>query len=558
MATYVIIGGVAGGASAAARLRRCAEHDEIIMFERGNYVSFANCGLPYYIGGTIQERNKLLVMTPEMMRSRFHIDVRINSNVIGIDRENKTVTVDHGGEIYQQKYDKLLLSPGSSPVRPPLPGADGPRVFTGWNIPDTDRIAAYLQKNPCKRAVVVGGGFIGLEMAENLREVGLHVSIVEMLPQVMNNVDWEMAQYLHMELNSHGVSLYLGEKLEAIENRENDCLVKLAGGQTLEADLVIMAAGVRPNSELARNAGLELGPRGHIIVDDQMRTSDPDIFAVGDAIEVKDYMTGAKTAVPLAGPANKQGRLVADNMLGGSRTYAGTQGTSVAKIFGKTVACTGLSEKRLIAMGKKLHKDYEIVIGHSNNHAGYYPGATPLHIRVLYELPTGRILGAQAVGEEGTEKRVDVVATCIRYGGVMDDLCGLELAYAPPFNTAKDPVNFAGFIAENITSGMVDVMHVCELENLDPELYQLVDVRTEAEYAEATIPSSIHVELDTIREKLAQLDNNKIQVVYCRAGLRSYIAARILMQHGYRAISLTGGWLSYEAETYKPVKYHEE
>lgn len=425
-------------------------------------------------------------------------------------------------------------------------------MFTVWNIPDTDRIAAYLQNNPCKRAVVVGGGFIGIEMAENLREIGLDVSIVEMLPQVMNNVDWEMAQYLHMELNRHGVSLHLGERLEEIEHHQTGCLVKLGSGKVLNADLVIMAAGVRPNSELAKAAGLEVGSRGHIIVDDQLRTSDPDIFAVGDAIEVRDFITGTKTAIPLAGPANKQGRLVADNMLGGNRSYAGTQGTSVAKVFSKTVACTGISEKRLIATGKKLHRDYEVVIGHSSNRAGYYPGASPLHIRVLYEIPSGRILGAQAVGEEGTEKRIDVIATCIRYGGIMDDLCSLELAYAPAYNTAKDPVNFAGFIADNITSGMVDVMHICELEGLDKHSYQLVDVRTTEEYNEGTIPGSIHVELDLIREKLDQLDRDKIQVVYCRAGLRSYIAARILVQHGYRVVSLAGGWLSYKAETYRP------
>lgn len=552
MATYVIVGGVAGGASAAARLRRCAEHDEIIMFERGNYISFANCGLPYYIGGTIQERNKLLVQTPEAMRARFNVDVRINSNVVSIDREKKTVTVECEGKRYEQKYDKLLLSPGSSPVRPPLPGVDSPRVFTVWNIPDTDKIAAYLQKNPCKRAVVVGGGFIGLEMAENLRHIGLDVTMVEMLPQVMNNVDWEMAQYLHMELNKNGVHLCLGRRLEAIEDGLDVCKVRLADGDVLEADLVIMAAGVRPNSELARNAGLDLGPRGHIIVDSQLRTSDPDIFAVGDAIEVVDYMTGMKTAVPLAGPANKQGRMVADNMLGDHKTYAGTQGTSVAKIFTKTVACTGLSEKRLAAMGKELHVDYEAVIGHSNNHAGYYPGATPLHIKVIYELPTGKILGAQAVGEEGTEKRIDVIATCIRYGGVMDDLCSLELAYAPPFNTAKDPVNFAGYMAENIAAGMVQILHISELDSLDPAVHQLVDIRTEAEHQEGTIPGSIHVSLDSLRKELCKLDKNKIQVVYCRAGLRSYIAARILNQNGFKTLSMTGGWLSYEAETYRP------
>lgn len=552
MATYVIVGGVAGGASAAARLRRCTEHDEIIMLERGDYISFANCGLPYYIGGTIQERNKLLVQTPEAMRERFNIDVRTGSNVVAIDRVNKTVSVESEGKTYLQRYDKLLLSPGSSPVRPPLPGVDGPRVFTVWNIPDTDKIASFLQTHPCKRAVVVGGGFIGIEMAENLHEVGLDVTMVEMLPQVMNNVDWEMAQYLHMELNRNGIHLRLGSRLTSIEDLPGGCRVHLADGAVLDADLVIMAAGVRPNSELAKNAGLELGPRGHIVVNSEMQTSDPDIYAVGDAIEVVDYMTGTKTAVPLAGPANKQGRIVADNMLGGHKIYAGTQGTSVAKVFTKTVACTGLSEKRLAAMGKKLHVDYEAVIGHSNNHAGYYPGATPLHIKVIYELPTGKILGAQAVGEEGTEKRIDVIATCIRYGGVMDDLCSLELAYAPPFNTAKDPVNFAGFMAENIAAGMVQILHVSELEDLDPAIHQLVDIRTEAEHLAGTIPGSIHVSLDSLRKELCKLDKNKIQVVYCRAGLRSYIAARILNQNGFKTLSMTGGWLSYEAETYRP------
>lgn len=553
MAKYVIVGGVAGGASAAARLRRLAEHDEIILLERGNYVSFANCGLPYYIGRTIQNRRDLIVQTPEDLKVRFNIDVRINSNVVKIDRDRKTVTVEHLGDTYELDYDKLILSPGSSPIRPPIKGADSENVFTVWTIPDTDKITSYLKSHQCKNAVVIGGGFIGIEMAENLREIGLDVTIVEMLDQVMNNLDFEMAQYVHMELNSKGVKLILGNGVEEIASGEKGSVVRLGDGREIPADIIIMSVGVRPNSELARDAGLEIGVRGHIIVDDMLCTSDPDIYAVGDAIEVVDFITKQKTAIPLAGPANKQGRLAADNIMGLNHPYRGTQGTSVAKVFSKTVASTGITEKRLMAEGKKLHEDYEVIYTHSNNHAGYYPGGSPIHLKVIFAPQTGRILGAQAVGEDGTDKRIDVIATCIRLNATTEDLQYLELAYAPPFNTAKDPVNFAGYVAENIRSGLMEPIHWHELPSLDRNRYQIVDVRTKSEYSKGSIDGSVLMPVDDLRQMLDRIDKTKTVVLFCKSAVRSYIAARILMQNGFKVKNVMGGWLTYEALSYKPV-----
>ena len=553
MAKYVIVGGVAGGASAAARLRRLAEHDEIILLERGNYVSFANCGLPYYIGRTIQDRRDLIVQTPEDLKVRFNIDVRINSNVVKIDRDRKTVTVEHLGDTYELDYDKLILSPGSSPIRPPIKGADSENVFTVWTIPDTDKITSYLKSHQCKNAVVIGGGFIGIEMAENLREIGLDVTIVEMLDQVMNNLDFEMAQYVHMELNSKGVKLILGNGVEEIASGEKGSVVRLGDGREIPADIIIMSVGVRPNSELARDAGLEVGVRGHIIVDDMLCTSDPDIYAVGDAIEVVDFITKQKTAIPLAGPANKQGRLAADNIMGLNHPYRGTQGTSVAKVFSKTVASTGITEKRLMAEGKKLHEDYEVIYTHSNNHAGYYPGGSPIHLKVIFAPQTGRILGAQAVGEDGTDKRIDVIATCIRLNATTEDLQYLELAYAPPFNTAKDPVNFAGYVAENIRSGLMEPIHWHELPSLDRNRYQIVDVRTKSEYSKGSIDGSVLMPVDDLRQMLDRIDKTKTVVLFCKSAVRSYIAARILMQNGFKVKNVMGGWLTYEALSYKPV-----
>ncbi|NLL34725.1 MAG: FAD-dependent oxidoreductase [Clostridiales bacterium] len=557
MARYVIVGGVAGGASAAARLRRLNEHDEIVLLERGNYVSFANCGLPYYIGGTIQSRNSLLVQTPEALRARFNIDVRINSNVTKVNRDRKTVTVDNNGDIYELEYDKLILSPGSSPIKPPLKGVDSENVFTVWTIPDTDKISSYLKSHKCKSAVVVGGGFIGVEMAENLKEIGLDVTIVEMLDQAMNNLDFEMAQFVHMELNAKGVHLVLGKGVTEIaacsDASGSACVVKVDDGQEIPADIVIMCVGVRPNSELAKDAGLEVGPRGHIVVDDTLRTSDPDIYAVGDAIEVVDFVTKEKTAVPLAGPANKQGRIAADNIMGLESRYAGTQGTSIAKVFDKAVASIGINEKRLQAAGKKLHEDYEIVYAHPMNHASYYPGGSMIHMKVIFEPATGKILGAQAVGESGTDKRIDVIATCMRLGGTTEDLQELELAYAPPFNTAKDPVNFVGYIAENIRKGVVEPIHWREVETLDRDKYQIVDVRTAPENAAGAIEGATLAPVDNLREMISLIDKDRTAVLICRSAVRSYIAARILTQNGYNAQNVMGGWLIYEAINYKPV-----
>lgn len=549
----LIVGGVAGGASAAARLRRLDENATIVLFERGHYISFANCGLPYYIGETIKERSDLLVQTPKAMRSRFGIDVRTDSEVVAIDREKKAVEVRDASGTYWESYDKLILAPGASPIRLPVPGIESENVFTVWSIPDTDRVYDYLNKNAVKTAVVIGGGFVGVEMVENLVERGVKVTLVEMLDQVMNAVDFDLAQYIHMEMNAHGVRLELSQKLAEIAKEDGQTVVKLGGGRQLPADLIITAAGVRPNSSLAASAKLALGPKGHIVVDEHLTTSDPDIFAVGDAIEIQNLITGKKTAVPLAGPANKQGRMVAGNVLGGKTPYRGAQATSIAKVFGKTIASTGLMEKHLLAEGKKLHEDYEVLLAHPNNFAGYYPGNAPIHLKVLYDRGSLKILGAGAVGESGTDKRIDVLAACIRCGATVRDLTELELAYAPPYNTAKDPVNIIGYMAENIEDGLVDTVLWKEVASLDPKLYQLVDVRKIAEFAEGTYPGAVNLPLDEIRDRLGELDPQKTALVFCRAGLRSYIAARILAQHGVKVKSIAGGWLSYEALTY-PVR----
>lgn len=544
----VIVGGVAGGASAAARLRRLDENAEIILFEKGHYISFANCGLPYHIGDVIKERSNLLVQTPLSMRNRFEIDVRIDSEVTKIDRENKKVDVCHDGKVYTESYDKLILAPGSVPLQLPV---NSKNVFTVWSIPDMDVVCDYLKTHSVESAVVIGGGFVGIEMLENLTERGVKATLVEMADQAMNTVDFEMAQYIHRELNDNGVSLRLGEKVVGIEDTEGHTIVKLGSGSELITDLVIMSAGVRPNSALAVSAGLAVGPKGHIIVDEYLTTSDPDILAVGDAIEVCDFMTGAKTAAPLAGPANKQGRIAADNALGARIPYRGAQQTSISKVFSKTIASTGMVEKRLIADGKKLHTDYEVLRSHPNNFAGYYPGSSPLHLKVMYDVTSKKILGAEAFGEAGTDKRIDVLATCIRYGGTVNDLAELELAYAPPYNTAKDPVNFIGYMAENISNGLVDTVQWSEVMEMDPATCHIVDVREPDEVAEGSYPGATNVPLDSIRINVSQIDANRTVLVFCRAGLRSYIAARILSQIGFQVKSIAGGWLSYEALTYQ-------
>jgi len=540
----VIVGGVAGGASCAARLRRLDEAAEIVMMEKGPYISFANCGLPYHVGGVIDQRDKLLLQTPESFHGRFNVDVRINSEVKSIDRKAKTVTVSHDGSEYTESYDTLVLSPGSTPVVPPFPGVDNPRVMALWNIPDMDKIISTIKDNNARTAVVVGGGFIGLEMAENLRHAGLSVTLVEMMNQVMPPIDFEMAQILHKHLTDNGVKLALGERVERFEETEGGVKV-VTDKRTVPADIVILSIGVRPNSKLAKDCGLELNARGGIVVDESMKTSDENIYAVGDAVETENFITHERAMIPLAGPANKMGRMAADNICGMNRKYHGTQGASVAKVFDMTVASTGLNERQLIAAGKKLNEDYKITMIHPLSHAGYYPGGLPLSMKLLFAKEDGKVLGVQAVGYKGVEKRVDVVATAIKFGATVYDLEELELCYAPPYSSAKDPVNMAGFSAENILSGVVDNITIGELKDLPADTV-ILDVRTPAEVSMGAVPGSVNIPVDSLRDKLDTLDKSKAYVVYCAVGIRAYIACRMLMQNGFDHVrNLAGGFTTY-------------
>lgn len=543
----LIVGGVAGGASAAARLRRNDEKSEIIMFEKGEYISFANCGLPYYIGETIEDREALLVQTPEGMGKRFNIDIRVKNEVLNIVKEEKYVEVKNldTGEIYKESYDTLILSPGSVPLRPPIPGIDNSRIFTLWNIPDTDRIKGYVDNNKPKSAVVVGGGFIGIEMVENLHERGLDVSLVEMLDQVMAPVDFEMAQMLHRHIESQNVDLNLRDGVKSFEDISGKIIVNLQSGKKIETDMVILSIGIRPQSELAKNAGLEINKRGGIVVDDKMRTSDENIYAIGDAIEVEDFNTKDKTMVPLAGPANKQGRIVANIVTGQDDRYYGTQGTSIAKVFDMTVASTGLNEKTLVKNGKEKGKDYQVSIIHSKSNAGYYPGAIPMAIKLIFDLD-GKVLGSQIVGYEGVDKRIDVLATSIRFGASVNDLTRLELAYAPPFSSAKDPVNMAGYTAENILNGKIAVASWDDLEKFDDKDTIILDVREDIERELGYIEKSINIPLDELRDRLNELDKDKNIILYCAIGLRGYIGARILMNNGFKKVfNFSGGYATY-------------
>lgn len=545
----LIVGGVAGGASTAARLRRVDEQAEIIMFEKGEYISFANCGLPYYIGGTIEERDQLLVQTPEKFKARFQVDVRVKNEVTKINREKKEVEVKdlNSGKVYRESYDVLVLSPGSTPLCPPIEGIDSPNIFTLWNIPDTDRIKEFVDQKKPKRAAVIGGGFIGLEMAENLYERGIDVSIVEMADQVMTPIDFEMAQVVHQHIQSKDVKLYLKDGVKGFEYKGGVTNIILQSGTKLEADMILLSIGVRPQSQLAKEAGLEVNQRGGIVVDDTMKTSDPNIYALGDAVEVVDFISGSKTMVPLAGPANKQGRIVANNIVGAKEKYKGTQGTSVAKIFDLTVASTGSNEKTLNKNGMELNKDYKVSLIHAKSNAGYYPGAIPMTIKVIFDL-SGKILGAQIVGYNGVDKRIDVIATSIRFGGSIYDLKELELAYAPPYSSAKDPVNMVGFHSENILKGDFDVILWNELETLDKNNTIMLDVREPIERELGYIEGSINIPLDELRDRLDELDKDKLIVPYCAIGLRGYIAARILMQNGFQRVkNLSGGYSTYSA-----------
>jgi len=542
-AKLVIVGGVAGGATAATRARRLDEHAEIVLFERGEHISFANCGLPYYIGGIIKERDDLLVATPELLRSRYNINIRNLTEVTGLDRSGKRIKARNVAtdEEYWESYDKLILSPGAEPIKPPLEGADSENVFTLRNIPDTDGIKAWVDEKAPESAVVVGGGFIGLEMAENLAERGIKVSVVEMLDQVMTPLDFEMASVVQAHLRERGVELYLNNGVKSIQKKGARSVVKTADGTEIECDMIILSVGIRPENKLAREAGLELGKRGGIKVDSTLLTSDPHIYAIGDAVEIRDYITGRPVMTPLAGPANKQGRIAADNALGRKSVFRGTMGTSVVKIFDMQAAATGCNEKVLADNGIP----YMVSYTHSNQHSGYYPGAEMMSIKLLFSPGDGRLLGAQAVGKEGVDKRIDVLATAIRGKMTVFDLEELELAYAPPYGSAKDAVNIAGFVAANLLKNDVKDLNWNELAGIDDGC-ALLDVRDKEELDElGTIEGSTHIPLSELRGKLSDLDKNKTYVPFCAIGLRGYLAYRILTQNGFKTLNLAGGYKTY-------------
>ncbi len=550
---YLIVGGVAGGATVAARLRRLDEKAEITIFEKGEYVSYANCGLPYYIGNVIPERDQLFVQTVEGITSRYDIDIRIKTEVLSIIREDKSILVKNlsNGEVVKEHYDKLILSPGAEPFKPPVPGIESNKIFTLRNVPDTDKIKHYIKNNSIRSAIVVGGGFIGLEMAENLRHLGIKTDLVEMAPQVMAQLDYSMASIVHLELEAKGVKLHLGESVE--EFRESGSYIEavLKGGKGIFADMVIWSIGVKPDTVLASESGLELGRTGGIRVNEYLQTSDKDIYALGDAVEVLNLVSGKASLIPLAGPANKMGRIVADNIvLGNTSKYTGSIGTGIAKVFDLTVASAGLS-------GKALERDgipHIDSFTHAASHAGYYPNALPLSIKIAFSPGDGRLLGAQAVGFEGVDKRIEMFASVIKGGGTIYDLMELEHAYAPPFSSAKDPVNMSGFVAENILKGRVKIASWREIERLNSETDILIDVRTAEENKVATIPGSVNIPLDELRFRLDEIPDNKRIIVYCAVGMRGYLASRILMQNGFENVfNLSGGYKTYSVATGQPA-----
>lgn len=543
---HIIIGGVAGGATAAARIRRADEKAEIILVEKGPHISYANCGLPYYIGGVIADKEKLFVQTPESFGRRFNIDVRINTEAISIDTKAKTVTLRRkDGSVIDEHYDRLLLSPGSSPVRPPFPGIDTEGIFTLRTVEDTFRIKDYLTQHCVKSAVVVGGGFIGLEMAENLVHAGSKVSIVEMAPQVMAPVDFGIASHVHRELLNQGVALHLNTAVERFEKDNGRIRVFFKSGESIVTDLVLLSIGVSPNTALAKSAGIELGARG-IKVDKFLQTSAKDVYAVGDAIEFPHPEYGEPWLNYLAGPANRQGRIVADNMVFGNTTeYEGAIGTSIAKVFDVVVASTGLPAKRLKQLGIKYQSSTTI----SMSHAGYYPGAFFITTKITFNPEDGTLYGAQCVGHEGVDKRIDQLAIIIKHKGTIYDLISLEQAYAPPFSSAKDPIAIAGYTAANIISGKMPVIYWREIDSLDRSKVQIIDTRTPAEFELGTINGAVNIPVDDIRERINEIDKNKPVVVFCAVGLRGYIAARILMANGYDVRNLSGGYKTYQLAT---------
>lgn len=545
---YIIIGAVAGGASTAARLRRMDEHAEIILFEKGEYVSYANCGLPYYIGDVITEREKLFVQTASGFRNRFAIDVRVQSEVIALDPTNKNVSVKNliTGEEYIETYDKLVLSPGAEPVRPPLPGIQEQGIFTLRNVGDTDRIKNYVQGFPKGKAVIIGAGFIGLEMAENLHHLGMDVSIVEMGDQVMAPLDYSMAALVQQHIRSKGVHLYLETAVTGFERTESGLTVMVKDREPLTADVVILSIGVRSDTRLAKAAGLEIGKAGGIFVNEFLQTSNPDIYAVGDVIEFNCPITHKPSNTFLAGPANKQGRICANNIVfGNSRTYKGAINTAIAKVFDMTVATAGVPVKKLKANGMEPL----VSTTFNGSHAEYYPGAEKMTIQLAYEQETGKLWSAQVVGYEGVDKRVDLLATVIKNGGTIYDLTELEHAYAPPYSSAKDPVNMAGFAAENVLQKRVQPFYWPEIQELTKEDY-LLDVRTVEEFGKGSIPGAVNIPLDEMRQRLNEIPTDKTVYLFCQVGMRGYLASRILMQHGFEDVrSLSGGYRLWDACT---------
>lgn len=537
----IIIGGVAGGASAAARLRRLDETCEIVILERGNFISFANCGLPYYIGGAITDKNNLTLQTPESFRKRFNIDVRVNNEAVRISPEEKTVTVKNlkSGEIYTESYDNLILSPGAEPIKPNIDGIDSNTVFTLRNIPDTLKIKEYIEKSKPKSAVVIGGGYIGVEMAENLKEAGLDVSVVELADHLIAPLDFDMAADVHRYIKSKGIKLYLNNGVKAIDGNT----VILQNG-TIDVEMIIMSVGVRPETSLAKDCGIEVNRRGSIVVDRHMKTNIQNIYAVGDAVEAEDFITKSPAFIPLAGPANKQGRIAADNICGINSEYTGTQGSAVLKLFDMTVATTGINEKS----ASSARIDYDKTYIYSGSHASYYPGASNMSIKALWDKKTLKIIGAQIVGFDGVDKRMDVLASSIRFGAKITDLANLELCYAPPFGSAKDPVNMLGFVAENIITGKMKQFFWNDVEKLPRDgSVTLLDVRTVTEVKRGRIDGFINIPLDSLRERIKEIPKDKPVYIHCHSGLRSYIALCILKGNGYDCFNLAGGWRLYES-----------
>ncbi|MEG2213640.1 MAG: CoA-disulfide reductase, partial [Clostridiales bacterium] len=523
----LIIGGVAGGASAAARLRRLCENAEIILFEKDEYISFANCGLPYYIGATIEDRDALLVQTPDSMKKRFNIDVRINSEVVQVDPAAKIVTVNSKNNgVYQESYDYLVLSPGAKAIKPDIPGVDSDKIFTLRNIADTDAIKSYVDNHSVANAVVIGGGFVGVEMAENFKKRGISVTIVEAAPHILTNFDLDMATIVEKELLKNEVNLILGDGVSSFHENDNKINIVLRSGKSINADLAVLAIGVTPNTAFIKNSGIKLGKRAHILVNEKMETNMEGIYAVGDAIEVVNFVTKQITAIPLAGPANKQGRIVADNIAGLNSTYKGTQGSAIIKVFGLTAAVTGANERAL----KEINMPYQVIYLHPASHATYYPGAVQMDLKLIFN-EDGKILGAQCIGADGVDKRIDVISTVIKLNGTVSDLTELELSYAPPYSSAKDPVNMAGYVAEDFLCG---ISHLTRWADLTPEQQReniLLDVRTAKEFNDGHLEGALNIPVDSLRNRLNELDKDKNITLYCQVGLRGYIADRILSQH---------------------------